>query len=112
MARGPVALLGDAAHPMLPYLAQGAGMAIEDAFEMGKQFTGRNSHQAHVHSTQQLFMNYAHKRWLRNASVQKRALMNAEIFHAKQLVEWARDRSLKLFGAKLLDMPWLYGYKS
>ena len=34
-ARGRVALLGDAAHPMLPYLAQGAGMAIEDAAELG-----------------------------------------------------------------------------
>ena len=31
MARGRVALLGDAAHPMRPYLAQGAGMAVEDA---------------------------------------------------------------------------------
>ena len=30
-SRGPVGLLGDAAHPMLPYLAQGAAMAIEDA---------------------------------------------------------------------------------
>jgi len=28
---GPVSLIGDAAHPMLPFLAQGAGMAIEDA---------------------------------------------------------------------------------
>src|SRR5262249_45951931 len=28
---GPVTLLGDAAHPMLPYLAQGAAIAIEDA---------------------------------------------------------------------------------
>ena len=28
---GPVTLLGDAAHPVLPYLAQGAGLAIEDA---------------------------------------------------------------------------------
>ncbi len=114
MARGQVALLGDAAHPMLPYLAQGAGMAIEDAFEMGKQFKLKAStpSQADGHRTQQLFMNYAQKRWLRNASVQKRALMNADIFHAKQFVEWARDRSLKLFGPKLLDMPWLYGYKS
>jgi salicylate hydroxylase len=31
MAQGRVALLGDAAHPMRPYMAQGAGMAIEDA---------------------------------------------------------------------------------
>ena len=36
MASGRVALLGDAAHPMRPYLAQGAGMAIEDAAELGR----------------------------------------------------------------------------
>ena len=35
MARGLVGLLGDAAHPMRPYLAQGAGMAVEDAAELG-----------------------------------------------------------------------------
>ena len=33
---GPVTLLGDAAHPMLPYLAQGAAMAIEDAAVLGR----------------------------------------------------------------------------
>jgi salicylate hydroxylase len=33
---GPVTLLGDAAHPILPYLAQGAAMAIEDAAELGQ----------------------------------------------------------------------------
>ena len=31
--QGPVTLLGDAAHPMLPYLAQGAAMAIEDMLD-------------------------------------------------------------------------------
>ena len=33
---GPITLLGDAAHPMLPFLAQGAGMAIEDAAVLGR----------------------------------------------------------------------------
>jgi salicylate hydroxylase len=33
---GPVTLLGDAAHPVLPYLAQGAGLAIEDAWCLAK----------------------------------------------------------------------------
>ncbi|TXT38154.1 MAG: salicylate hydroxylase [Comamonadaceae bacterium] len=36
-AKGRVALLGDAAHPMVPYLAQGAGMAIEDAAVLAGQ---------------------------------------------------------------------------
>lgn len=35
-ALGRVALLGDAAHPMVPYLAQGAAMAIEDAATLAK----------------------------------------------------------------------------
>lgn len=34
--RGGVTLLGDAAHPMLPYLAQGAGMAVEDGCVLGE----------------------------------------------------------------------------
>lgn len=37
---GPVTLIGDAAHPMLPFLAQGAGMAIEDAAVLAA-FLGR-----------------------------------------------------------------------
>ncbi len=36
LARGPVALLGDAAHPLRPYLAQGAAMAMEDAWTLGQ----------------------------------------------------------------------------
>ena len=37
LGQGPVTLLGDAAHPMLPYLAQGAAMAIEDAAVLGRR---------------------------------------------------------------------------
>ena len=111
MAQGRVGLLGDAAHPMLPYLAQGAGMAIEDAFELGEQFKV-NGLGASSSSVQSTLATYAAKRWARNAQVQKRALLNAELFHADHSLAWARDRSLRLFGAKLLDMPWLYGYEA
>src|SRR5207237_1235581 len=41
--KGPTTLLGDAAHPMLPYLAQGAAMAIEDAAVLG-DCLGRAAH--------------------------------------------------------------------
>jgi salicylate hydroxylase len=37
---GTVTLLGDACHPMLPFMAQGAGMAIEDAIVLGRALTG------------------------------------------------------------------------
>ena len=102
LAQGRVALLGDAAHPMRPYLAQGAGMAIEDADALAHSLAlpGKDvaSHLAH----------YAQTRWQRNARVQSRALRNGQIFHATGLVRWGRDITTRLLGEGLLDMPWLY----
>ena len=102
MVRGSVALLGDAAHPMLPFLAQGAGMSIEDAQGLAK-FWG------HAHRpVQDRLSAYAQERWQRNARVQLRARTNARIFHATGWLAHARDLSLRLLGQRLLDMPWLY----
>ena len=106
MAQGRIALLGDAAHPMRPYLAQGAGMAIEDADELGlalKNVTLQNAAPA--------LQQYAAARWQRNARVQARALRNGQIFHATGPARWGRDAAIKLMGEQLLDMPWLYGYR-
>lgn len=101
-AQGRVALLGDAAHPMRPYLAQGAGMAIEDAAELGRvlRMPGLDVPAA--------LQRYALNRWQRNARVQARSIRNGEIFHASGLMRWGRDVSMKLLGERLLDMPWLY----
>ena len=107
-ALGRVALLGDAAHPMRPYLAQGAGMALEDAAELG-HLLGLAAGSAF--DVPVLLQRYAQNRWQRNARVQARALRNGQIFHAQGLVRWGRDASMKLLGEKLMDMPWLYGYK-
>lgn len=113
MTKDRVALLGDAAHPMLPYLAQGAGMAIEDAFVLGQEFARAAGPSSSTDlDVQAIFGRYAQRRWARNASIQRRALTNAKIFHANQLRAWTRDRALKILGSKLLDMPWLYGYKA
>ncbi len=105
-AQGRVALLGDAAHPMRPYLAQGAGMAIEDAAELGQLLALAPDVAQDVPA---VLARYAERRWRRNARVQARALRNGQIFHAQGLLRWGRDASLKLLGEKLLDMPWLYG---
>ena len=104
-AAGRVALLGDAAHPMRPYLAQGAGMAIEDAAALGQAW-GAASRAADVPAALQGF---ARARWQRNARVQARAVRNGEMFHATGAVRWARDTAIRLLGRRLLDMPWLYG---
>lgn len=102
--QGRVALVGDAAHPMLPYLAQGAGMAIEDAFVLASQLVAATS--ADVPERLQKF---AQTRWPRNARVQARAVSNGRIFHATGLLRVGRDVGLRVMGARLMDVPWLYG---
>lgn len=108
-AQGCVALLGDAAHPMRPYLAQGAGMAIEDAAELGARLGQALDPTFDVPT---LLQRYALNRWQRNARVQARSQRNGDIFHAEGALRWGRDASLKLLGEKVLDMPWLYGATS
>ncbi len=100
--RGRVALLGDAAHPMLPYLAQGAGMAIEDAQALAQVLGDAGL------SVSDALRHYADARWQRNARVQARAIRNGKIFHATGLVRWGRDAAIKLLGERLLDVDWLY----
>ena len=101
-AQGRVALLGDAAHPMRPYMAQGAGMAIEDADALGRCLNmPGNDISAKLAA-------YAQARWQRNARVQQRAIRNGQIFHARGLLRWGRDTSMRLLGEGLLDVPWLY----
>ena len=102
MAQGLVALLGDAAHPMRPYLAQGAGMAIEDAAELQRALA------MHDLEVPLRLRRYALNRWQRNARVQARSLRNGRIFHAVGPVRWGRDLSLRMLGARVLDVPWLY----
>ena len=102
MAQGRVALLGDAAHPMRPYLAQGAGMAIEDAQVLALCLANGAGGVA------QRLQAYAEQRWARNAQVQDRAIRNGSIFHAQGLVAMGRNLSMRLMGERLMDVPWLY----
>lgn len=101
-ARGRIALLGDAAHPMRPYLAQGAGMAIEDAYVLAREL------QASQDNVPGAFERYAQARWQRNARVQARAIRNGEIYHLRGPMRMGRDLSIRLLGERLLNVPWLY----
>ena len=102
MAKGRIALLGDAAHPMRPFLAQGAGMAIEDAAELAKSWSRKDM------SVADRWNAYAHARWARNAQVQQRSIRNGQIFHLTGPMRWGRNWAMKLFGETLMDSPWLY----
>jgi salicylate hydroxylase len=102
MAQGRVALLGDAAHPMRPYLAQGAGMAIEDAEALAQCLSLSGA------TVPEQLQRYAEQRWARNAQVQARATRNGQIFHAQGVVALGRNVALRLMGERLMDQPWLY----
>lgn len=115
-AGGRVALLGDAAHPMVPYLAQGAGMAIEDAAVLARvlQEGGLFANTSDALGTDPaslvpgLLRQYAQQRWQRNARVQATAIRNGKIFHASGLMAFGRNAAMKIRGEGLMDQPWLY----
>lgn len=105
MAQGPVALLGDAAHPMRPYLAQGAAMALEDAWTLGRLLTAVPTPPIRWSSVLQ---HWAGHRWRRCAWVQARSQRNGTIFHADGWLRWGRDTAMACLGERLLDVPRLY----
>jgi salicylate hydroxylase len=101
--QGRVALLGDAAHPMLPYLAQGAAMALEDA-----QVLAQCVDAAPDWAT--ALQQYQNQRKARCEKVVATARRNGRIFHLAAPWSIGRNAVLALQGTRVLGMPWLYGY--
>jgi salicylate hydroxylase len=105
---GRVTLLGDAAHPMLQYLAQGACMALEDAVTLGEAL------RAHRDDFGAAFARYERSRVARTARVVLSAREMGRLYHAKgveRLVRndlW-RDRDPERFYDAL---EWLYGWRA
>jgi 2-polyprenyl-6-methoxyphenol hydroxylase-like FAD-dependent oxidoreductase len=102
--RGRVTLLGDAAHPMLQYLAQGAGMAIEDAVCLADSVDEAAGDFAAA------FQVYQAARYLRTARVQVMARVYGEVFHTSGVVRELRNTLLAGRTQKdaLHSMDWLY----
>ncbi len=101
--RGPVTLLGDAAHPMLPFLAQGASMAIEDADVLAHELARSAS------NLDPALRNYETARWTRTARVQRASRRSNFQFHLGWPAALARDAALRAFGGeRLLARYWMY----
>jgi len=102
-SQGAVTLLGDAAHPMLPFLAQGAAMAIEDAEALGRAFPpGVEPAEA--------FRAYERARIARATKVQRASRQQGDHYHASGLHAAARDLAISaLGGRRMLERNgWLY----
>jgi 2-polyprenyl-6-methoxyphenol hydroxylase-like FAD-dependent oxidoreductase len=102
-SKGRVTLLGDAAHPMLQYAAQGAGMSIEDAVVLADELDAGGSYE-------EAFLRYQKRRYLRTGKVQLTARLYGEFYHAKGVARELRNDFLK---ARTVDqtldgMAWLY----
>jgi 3-hydroxybenzoate 6-monooxygenase len=106
-ARGRVALLGDAAHPMLQYLAQGACQAIEDADALAAELAAAGS--AGLPPSEGL-ARYAARRAPRAMRVQRTARTWGEIWHVDGVAKLLRDELL--LDRDVADhkhVKWLYG---
>ena len=102
--RGRVTLLGDAAHPMLQYLAQGACQALEDAVRLGREI------QAHPGDFPGAFHAYEEARRPRTARVQLSALKFGEIKHIGGVGREIRNRLFEMRSPDdFSDIDWIYG---
>lgn len=78
-----VALLGDACHPMLPFLAQGAAMAIEDSYALAHYLANEND-------VPKALQKYQNIRLARTSKIQHNARLNAALYHMNSPMERAK----------------------
>jgi len=104
-SRGNVTLLGDAAHPMLQYLAQGACMATEDAVWLAERAA------AQPDDLPGAFKAYQQQRYLRTGQVQIMARVYGEFYHARGVAAELRNQMLasRTPEQSYDGIAWLYG---
>ena len=109
---GAMTLLGDAAHAMLPFAAQGAAMAIEDAAVLAKCLAGAgDEYRARIPPALQ---RYAGLRRARVARVQRTARRNGKIYHLSGAAALARDLFIRAIGPQrmLARQDWIYDWRA
>jgi salicylate hydroxylase len=108
---GAIALLGDAVHAMLPFAAQGAGMAIEDAAVLAKCLgEGAGDKAAGIPAA---LRRYAGLRRARVRRVQRAARRNGMIYHLNGAAAVARDLFIRSMGPQrmLARQDWIYDWQ-
>ncbi len=108
MPQGGVAILGDAAHPTLPFLAQGANMALEDAWVLAQCLAQKDS-------VQVAFETYQTARKSRTAAIVAAANGNARAYHLSGPVRRVAHLGLRMGGRlapnfALSRFDWIYGH--
>jgi salicylate hydroxylase len=108
---GAVALLGDAAHAMLPFAAQGAAMAIEDAAVLAKCVAERQNEGPVALAA--ALQRYARLRRPRVIRIQRSARQAGRIYHLAGPLAFARDLVIKAMGPKrmLSRQNWIYDWR-
>ncbi|MGH1572554.1 FAD-dependent monooxygenase [Methylobacterium sp. P31] len=105
LARGRAALIGDAAHPVLPYLAQGAALAIEDASVLTRALADHADVPAALAA-------FVAARTGRVRRVQRAARANGRTYHAGGLAAFIRNAVMARLGPDGMRerYAWLYGW--
>lgn len=104
--QGRITLLGDACHPTLPFMAQGAAMAIEDAAVLA----GCLAHNGAAQTLEARLQKYEALRRPRTAGIQSGSRRNAEVFHLSGVKAWLRNRAVRVAGSRAMDK--LYSYNA
>ncbi len=105
---GPVTLIGDAAHPMLPFVAQGAAMAIEDAAVLAAALVATRDDPAAA------MRRYEAARGPRTARVQCAARRNDTVYHLAWPASAVRNRAMGRMGSDglLARFDWIYDWRA
>ena len=107
---GNVTLLGDAAHPMLPFLAQGAAMAVEDSWVLARELAQKGR------PIEASLLKYQATRQARTARVQAASRANMKTFHQRTKTGQIKTYGPMWLASKLAPsivhkrMDWLYGF--
>ena len=110
--RGAIGLLGDATHAMLPFAAQGAGMAIEDAAVLAKCLSEDHADSAATMAV--ALKRYARLRRTRVARMQRTARSSGRIYHLTGPAALARDLTIRALGPQrmLARQDWIYDWRA